>query len=101
MNIMTTPLAKEVRRAAIPLGKTCDSLNISYSQTAAFIYANHGNRIINIEIYQRDNGVLHCYARTYIKKGDNPVLQDRLLEGGSIGELGIAVRQYLDKRRAA
>ena len=100
MNIMTTPLAQETRRVAIPLGKTCDSLNISYSQTAAFICANNNDGSINIEIYQRDNGVLHCYARTY-KKGDKPALQDRLLEGGSIGELGIAVRQYLDGGKAA
>lgn len=101
MNIMDTDLAKEARRVAIPLGKTCDSLNISYSQTAAFIYANHDNGIINIEIYQRDNGVFHCYARTFCTTDSDPVLQDRLLEGGTIGELGIAVRQYLDKRRAA
>ena len=100
MNIMTTPLAKEARRVAIPLGKTFDYLNISYSQTDAYIYASHNSGTINIEIYQRDNGVLHCYARTYIKKGDNPVLQDRLLEGGSIGELGIAVRQYLNEGKA-
>lgn len=101
MNIMNTDLAKEARRVAIPLGETCDSLNISYSQTAAFIYASHDNGIINIEIYQQDNGVFHCYARSYRKQGDTTVLQDRLLEGGTIGELGIAVRQYLDKRRAA
>lgn len=101
MNIMNTDLAKEARRIAAPLGKSCDSLNISYSQTAAFIYAHHGNGIINIEIYQRDNGVLHCYARTLCTTDSDPVLQDRLLEGGTIGELGIAVRQYLDKRKAA
>ena len=101
MNIMNTDLAKEARRVAIPLGETCDSLNISYSQTAAFIYASHDNGIINIEIYQQDNGVFHCYARTYRKQGDVTVLQDRLLEGGSIGELGIAVRQYLNEGKAA
>lgn len=101
MNIMNTDLAKEARRIAAQLGKSCASLNISYSQTAAFIYASHDNKIINIEIYQQDNGVFHCYARSYRKQGDTTVLQDRLLEGGTIGELGIAVRQYLDKRRAA
>lgn len=100
MNIMDTDLAKEARRVAIPLGKTCDSLNISYSQTAAFIYANHDNGIINIEIYQRDNGIFHCHARTY-SKGDEPVLKDKLLEGGTIGELGVAVREYLNERKAA
>ena len=101
MNIMTTPLAQEARRVAIPLGKTCDSLNISYSQTAAFIYASRGDESINIEIFQRDNGVLHCYARTFCTTDSDPVLQDRLLEGGSIGELGIAVRQFLDGEKAA
>ena len=101
MNIMNTDLAKEARRVAIPLGETCDSLNISYSQTAAFIYANHDNGIINIEIYQRDNGVFHCYARSYRKQGDTAVLQDKLLEGGTIGELGVAVREYLNGRKAA
>ena len=101
MNIMNTDLAKEARRVAIPLGKTCDSLNISYSQTAAFIYANHDNGIINIEIYQRDNGVLHCYASTYCTTDSDPVLQDRLLEGGTIGELGAIVWQYLNEGKAA
>lgn len=100
MNIMTTPLAKEVRRVAVPIGETCDSLNISYSEAAAFIYASYDNEVINIEIYQRDNGVPHCYARSYLK-GENPIIKDRLLEGGTIGELGIIVRQYLDKRKAA
>ena len=101
MNIMNTDLAKEARRVAILLGETCDSLNISYSQTAAFIYASRGDESINIEIYQLDNSVFHCYARTYRKQGDVTVLQDRLLEGGSIGELGIAVRQYLNEGKAA
>lgn len=101
MNIMNTDFAKEARRVAIPLGETFDSLNISYSQTAAFIYASRGDESMSIQIFQWDNGVLHCYASTYIEKGDNPVLQDRLLEGGSIGELGIAVRQYLNEGKAA
>lgn len=101
MNIMNTDLAKEARRVAIPLGETCDSLNISYSQTAAFIYASHDNKIINIEIYQNDNGTFHCHASTYRKADGDPVLQDRLLEGGTIGELGIAVRQYLNEGKAA
>ena len=101
MNIMNTDLAKESRRVAIPLGETCDPLNISYSKTEAFIHASHGNGIIIIEIYQRDNGVFHCYARSYLKTDGDPVLQDRLLEGGSIGELGAIVRQYLNKRKAA
>ena len=48
MNIMTTPLAKEARRVAIPLGKTFDYLNISYSQTEAYIYARHNSGTINI-----------------------------------------------------
>ena len=64
MNIMNTDLAKEARRVAIALGKTFDSLNISYSQTAAFIYASRGNESMSIQIFQRDNGVLHCYAST-------------------------------------
>ena len=101
MNIMSTPVAQEACRVAILLGKTCDYLNISYMKDNVSLSASFGNESINIEIYQRDNGVLHCYARTYIKKGDNPVLQDRLLEGGSIGELGIAVRQFLDGGKAA
>ena len=54
-----------------------------------------------IEIFQRDNGVLHCYARTFCTTDSDPVLQDRLLEGGGIGELGIAVRQFLDGGKAA
>lgn len=101
MNIISTPLAQEARRVAVPLGKHCDSLSISYSQTAAFIYASRDNKIINIEIYQNDNGTFHCHARSYRKQGDTTVLQDRLLEGGSIGELGAIVRQYLNKRKAA
>lgn len=100
MNIMSTPVAQEACRVAILLGKTCDYLNISYMKDNVSLSASFGNESINIEIYQRDNGVLHCYARTY-KKGDKPALQDRLLEGGSIGELGIAVRQYLDGGKAA
>jgi hypothetical protein len=101
MNIMNTDLAKEARRIAAPLGKSCDSLNISYSQTAAFIYASHDKKIINIEIYQNDNGTLRCRARSYLKTDGDPALQDRLLEVGTIGELGAIVRQYLDKRKAA
>lgn len=101
MNIMNTDLAKEARRIAAPLGKSCDSLNISYSQTAAFIYASHDNKIINIEIYQNDNGTLRCHARSYLKTDGDPVLQDRLLEGGTIGELGVAVRKLLNERKAA
>lgn len=101
MNIMNTDLAKESRRVAIPLGETCDSLNISYSKTEALIHASHDNGIIIIEIYQRDNGVFHCYARSYLKTDGDPVLQDRLLEGGTIGELGIAVQKYLSERKAA
>ena len=84
MNIMNTDLAKEARRIAAPLGKSCDSLNI-----------------INIEIYQNDNGTLRCHARSYLKTDGDPALQDRLLEVGTIGELGIAVRQYLNERKAA
>lgn len=34
-----------------------------------------------------------------IEKGDSPVLQDRLLEGGTIGELGAIVRQYFNERK--
>ena len=101
MNIMNTDLAKEARRVAIPLGETCDYLDISYMKGFSCISASRGNESIIIEIYQRDNGVLHCYARTYRKADGDPVLQDRLLEGGSIGELGAIVRQYLDKRKAA
>ena len=101
MNIMNTDLAKEARRIAAPLGKSCDSLNISYSKTAAFIYASHDNGIINIEIYQQDNGAFRCKARSYLKTDGDPVLQDRLLEGGTIGELGIAVQKYLSERKAA
>ena len=101
MNIMNTDLAKEAHRVAIPLGKTCDYLNISYMKDNVSLSASFGNESINIEIYQRDNGVFHCYARTFCTTDSDPVLQDRLLEGGTIGELGIAVRQYLDKRRAA
>ena len=101
MNIISTPLAQEARRIAAPLGKSCDSLNISYSQTASFIYASHDNKIINIEIYQNDNGTLRCRARSYLKTDGDPALQDRLLEVGTIGELGAIVRQYLDKRKAA
>ena len=100
MNIMNTDLAKEALRAAIPLGNHCDYLNIYYTNEMASIYAGRDNESISIEIYRRDNGVFHCHARTY-SKGDEPVLKDKLLEGGTIGELGIAVRQYLDKRRAA
>lgn len=101
MNIMDTDLAKEARRIAIPLGNHCDYLNICYTNEMASIYAGRDNESIGIEIYRRYNGVLHCYARTYITKGDEPVLKDKLLEGGTIGELGVAVRQYLDKRKAA
>ena len=101
MNIMNTDLAKEARRIAAPLGKSCDSLNISYSQTAAFIYASHDNKIINIEIYQNDNCTLRCHARSYLKTDGDPALQDRLLEVGTIGEIGIDVRQYLNERKAA
>jgi hypothetical protein len=101
MNIMNTDSAKEARRVAIPLGETCDYLDISYMKDFACISASRSNESIIIEIYQRDNGVFHCYARSYRKQGDTPILQDRLLEGGSIGELGAIVRQYLDKRKAA
>lgn len=101
MNIMNTDLAKEARRVAIALGKPCDFLDISYMNDAVFLYASYGDKTIRIEIYQRDNGVFHCHARTYRKQGDAKVLQDRLLEGGTIGELGIAVRQYLNGRKAA
>lgn len=100
MNIMNTDLAKEASRVAIALGETCDSLNISYSQTAAFIYASRGNESMSIQIFQRDNGVLHCYASTYCTTDSDPVLQDRLLEGGTIGELGAIVRQYLNEGKA-
>ena len=100
MNIMDTDLAKEARRVAILLGKTCDYLNISYMKDNVSLSASFGNESINIEIYQRDNGVFHCYARTY-SKGDEPVLKDKLLEGGTIGELGVAVREYLNGRKAA
>lgn len=101
MNIMNTDFAKEASRVAIALGKNCDYLDISYMNDTVFLYARYGDKSIRIEIYQRDNGVSHCYARTYRKQGDSKVLQDRLLEGGSIGELGIAVRHYLDGRKAA
>ena len=101
MNIMSTTVAQEACRVAILLGKTCDYLNISYMKDNVSLSASFGNESINIEIYQRDNGVFHCYARTFCTTDSDPVLQDRLLEGGTIGELGIAVRQYLDKRRAA
>ena len=101
MNIMNTDLAKEARRVAIPLGNHCDYLNIYYTNEMASIYAGRDNESISIEICQRDNGVFHCYARSYLKTDGDPVLQDRLLEGGSIGELGVIVRQYLDKRKAA
>jgi len=100
MNIMNTDLAKEARRVAIPLGETCDYLDICYTNEMASIYAGRDNESISIEIYRRDNGVFHCHARTY-SKGDEPVLKDKLLEGGTIGELGAIVRQYLDKRKAA
>lgn len=101
MNIMNTDLAKEARRVAIPLGETCDYLDISYMKGFSCISASRGNASIIIEIYQRDNGVFHCYARSYLKTDGDPVLQDRLLEGGSIGELGIAVREHLNGRKAA
>ena len=101
MNIMNTDLAKEARRVAIPLGESCDYLDISYMNDAVFLYASYGDKSIRIEIYQRDNVVFHCYARSYRKQGDTAVLQDRLLEVGTIGELGIAVRQYLNERKAA
>lgn len=101
MNIMNTDLAKEARRVAIPLGETCDYLDISYMKDFACISASRSNESIIIEIYQRDNGVFHCYARSYRKQGDTPILQDRLLEGGTIGELGAIVRQYLNEGKAA
>ena len=101
MNIMNTDLAKEARRVAIALGKPCDFLDISYMNDAVFLYASYGDKTIRIEIYQRDNGVFHCYARSYRKQGDTPILQDRLLEGGTIGELGAIVRQYLNEGKAA
>ena len=101
MNIMNTDLAKEARRFALVLGKPCDYLDISYMHDGVFLYARYGDKAIRIEIYQRDNGALRCYARTYRKADGDPVLQDRLLEGGTIGELGAIVRQYLDKRKAA
>lgn len=99
MNIMNTDLAKEALRAAIPLGNHCDYLNICYTNEMASIYAGRDNESISIEIYRRDNGVFHCYARSYRKQGDTTVLQDRLLEGGTIGELGVAVREYLNGRK--
>lgn len=101
MNIMNTDLAKEARRVAIPLGESCDYLDISYMNDAVFLYASYGDKSIRIEIYQRDNGAFNCHARTYRKQEDATVLQDRLLECGTIGELGIAVREYLNKRKAA
>ncbi|WP_048716050.1 hypothetical protein [Cardiobacterium hominis] len=100
MNIMNTDLAKEARRVAIPLGETCDYLDISYMKGFSCISAHRGDESISIEIYRRDNGVFHCHARTY-SKGDEPVLKDKLLEGGTIGELGVAVREYLNGRKAA
>lgn len=101
MNIISTPLAQEARRVAIPLGKSCDYLNISYMKDNVFLSASRGNESINIEIFQAEDGHFSCYARTYITKGKNQVLKESLLEEGSIGALGIAVRQYLDKRKAA
>ena len=101
MNIMNTDLAKEARRVAIPLGETCDYLDISYMKGFSCISASRGNASIIIEIYQRDNGVFHCYARSYRIEGEASVLQGKLLEGGTIGELGIAVREYLNGRKAA
>lgn len=101
MNIMNTDLAKEARRFALVLGKPCDYLDISYMNDGVFLYARYGDKAIRIEIYQRDNVVFHCYARSYRKQGDTTVLQDRLLEGGTIGELGVAVREYLNGRKAA
>lgn len=101
MNIMSTDWAKEARRVAIPLGNHCDYLNICYTNEMASIYAGRDNESISIEIYRRDNGVFHCYARSYRKQGDTPILQDRLLEGGTIGELGAIVRQYLNEGKAA
>lgn len=101
MNIMNTDLAKETHRVAIALGKNCDYFDISYMNDTVFLYARYGDKSIRIEIYQRDNGVSHCYARTYRKQGDAKVLQDRLLEGGTIGELSIAVQKYLSERKAA
>ena len=100
MNIMNTDLAKEARRVAIPLGNHCDYLNICYTNEMASIHAGRDNESICIEISRRDNGVFHCHARTY-SKGDEPVLKDKLLEGGTIGELGVAVREYLNGRKAA
>lgn len=99
MNIMNTDLAKEARRVAIPLGRHYDYLDISYTKGNVFISASRGNESMSIQIFQQDNGVLHCYASTYIEKGDSPVLQDRLLEGGTIGELGAIVRQYFNERK--
>ena len=100
MNIMSTDWAKEARRVAIPLGNHCDHLNICYTNEMASIYAGRDNESISIEIYRRDNGVFHCHAHTY-SKGDEPILKDKLLEGGTIGELGVAVREYLNGRKAA
>ena len=100
MNIMSTDWAKEARRVAIPLGNHCDYLNICYTNEMASIYAGRDNESIGIEIYRRDNGVFHCHASTY-SKGDEPVLKDKLLEGGTIGELGVAVQKYLNERKAA
>ena len=101
MNIMDTDLAKAARRAAILLGKDCDWLDISYMKGITCISARRGDESISIEIYQRDNGVFHCYARSYRIEGEASVLQGKLLEGGTIGELGIAVREYLNGRKAA
>lgn len=101
MNPMNTPLAKAAHRIARMLGSHYDYLSIICDKEKVLVAASLNSEWAALEIYRRDDGSSYCYLRTYRREADRTTNVRHLLQAGDIAQLETAVRELLDKRKAA